>query len=212
VRRAAAIVVLSVTAAACQGSGGRTLTTYYDPQGLFRTQLPAANTITVAPPSSTPASSGPALLSGVVAEPPQPSPSPSTALPASSLLAAQPSADQTIYEAFVYTTTSFADLDQMTLFFLTADPAVDVKQEQPISVAGQRGRLVVADITRDGSLAASLSVALTLGNGETGYIVAAVFPPGSWGAERQDFLNVLASFDPVVPPTMQTYPLQPQAG
>src|ERR671928_687521 len=93
VRRTAALVLLAATAATCSSSGGRAFATYYDPQGLFRAELPVANSITVAPPQ--PSASGPGLLTGVIASPPQPSPSPSDSLGAGTLLPTQQPTDQT---------------------------------------------------------------------------------------------------------------------
>jgi hypothetical protein len=210
VRRTAALVLLAATAAACSSSGGRAFATYYDPQGLFRAELPVANSITVAPPQ--PSATGPGLLTGVIASPPQPSPSPSSALGAGSPFGAtQAPTDQTIYEVFAYTTRSFTDLDQMTLYFLTGAPGVDVQTESSIQLASDPARLVVADVSQNGSVAATVAVALTLGSSGTGYVVAAIFPPDTWEHERSDFLDVIGSFRATVPPALKTYPLQPQA-
>jgi hypothetical protein len=209
VRRATGISAIVFTLAACSSGGGRDLATYYDPAGLFRADLPAANSISVTPPQD--AGAGPGLLTGVVASPPQPSPSPSAGLSSGGLFSGtEPQGDLTTYEAFAFTTDSFDDLDAMTLFFLTGDPAVDVVEESAVRLADAPARLVVADISRGGQLSASIAAALTLGSDGTGYLVAAIFPPGRWGAERADFLEVLSSFRPTIPPTMQTYPLQPE--
>jgi hypothetical protein len=210
VRRALGILVVAGTLAACSGGATtREFATYYDPAGLFRTELPAANAITVAPPQ--PSVDGPGLLTGVIASPPQPSPSAATAFGGASsfVTAAQPT-DQTIYEAFAYTTGSFGDLDEMTLFFLTGDPSVDVLHEEDVRVADAPGRLVVADVSQGGAVSASVAIAMTLGSGGTGFVVGAIFTPGTWDAERGDFSHVLASFEPTVPPAMKTYPLQAQ--
>jgi hypothetical protein len=206
VKRIAAIVALAGTLAACSSASGRTFATYYDPQGLFRTELPVANSLTVAP--AQPSASGPGLLTGVIASPPQPSPSPSDSLGAGTLLPTQQPTDQTTYEAFAYTTSSFTDLDQMTLYFLTGAPGVDVQAEQSLDVAGDPGRLVIADVSQSGAVAASVSVALTLGTHGTGYVIAAIFPPGTWDHERADFLEVVRSFHASVPPALESFPLQ----
>jgi hypothetical protein len=206
VRRALGILVAAGILAACSSDTGRDFTTYYDPAGLFQTELPSANSITVAPPQ--PSTDGPGLLTGVIAEPPQPSPSAAAGFgAASSFITAQQPTDQTIYEAFAYTTGTFDDLDAMVLFFLTGDPTVDVLEEQDVRVADTPGRLVVADVSRDGVVSASVAIAMTLGSGGTGFVVGAIFAPGTWDAERPDLLRVLASFEPTVPPAMQTYPL-----
>jgi hypothetical protein len=205
VKPSLAVVAMALALVACSGDGGREFATYYDPQGLFTTHLPAADTLTVTPPQT--GGSGPGLLTGVIAQPPQPSPSPASGIGAfgSGLLAAGGSNDQTTYEAFAFTTSDFDDLDQMALYFLTGDPGVDLQHEDDIRLAGASGRLVVADVVRDGATTASVAAALTLGEGGTGYLVAAIFPPGTWDAERADFLRVVASFTPAVPPSIATF-------
>ena len=60
-------------------------------------------------------------------------------------------------------------------------------------------------------MTASVAAAITLGDGETGYLLAAIFPPGEWDAERGDFGRVLSSFDANVPPGLATFPMAGQA-
>jgi hypothetical protein len=67
-------------------------------------------------------------------------------------------------------------------------------------------------VENQGELTASLALAMTLGEGGTGYLVAAVFPAGEWQAERLDFLRVLESFRADVPPGLGTFPVTGQAG
>lgn len=196
---------LLVALVACSGASGRSFARYYDPQGLFAANLPAANDITVTPPQ--PSSSGPGILSGVIASPPQPSPSSQSALGGGLDLGQTASTDQTIYEAFVVTTDSFSSLADMTLYFLTRDPSIDVQLEQAIRFDGMPGRLVVADVVRGGNPAAGVAVALSLGAAGTGYLIAAIFPPGSWDGERSDFLRVVGSFRVDVPPGIATFPV-----
>ena len=206
-RRTIAVVATTLALAACGEAGGREFTTYYDPEGHFSTSLPAANTIEVTPPQ--PAATGPGLLTGVIASPPAPSPAPqSGGFGAGGMLQQQVPDDQTIYEAFAFTTDSFEDLDAMSLYFLTGDPAIDVDLDDPIRVAGFPGRLIVATATQGGVETASIAAALTLGEAGTGYLVAAIFPPGDWDAERDDFLDILASFEPDVPPSASTFDLR----
>ena len=96
----------------------------------------------------------------------------------------------------------------MVLAVLTGDPSVDVREEAPVKVDGMNGRLVVADVSNAGGPPnSSLAVAFTLGRGGTGYVLAAIFPPGQWDVERSDFDKVLASFRVSVPPGIQTIPL-----
>jgi hypothetical protein len=202
------VLLACLVLAACSGSANRDLARYYDPEGLFSADLPAANTLSVTPPQTGQRTAS--ILSGVVAAPPQPSASPSSALgdPLGGGIGQQaPAGDQTMYEVFVVTTNTLDSLDAMTLYFLTADPAIDVRDEQPVEVANAEGRLVVADIRRSGAVVASVAAALTLGSHGVGYIVAAVFPPGGWSNERSDFARVVASLRPSVPPALASFPL-----
>src|SRR5262245_42682140 len=74
--RAAFLTVLGLLAA-CSNDPGRDFARYYDGEGLFTLNLPAANTVTVTQPQS--GQDGPDLLTGVVSSPPAPSPSPASA-------------------------------------------------------------------------------------------------------------------------------------
>src|SRR5918992_1492584 len=78
VRRSLAALALAVILAACSGEDGRAFARYYDPRGLFTTNLPAANDIVVTPPST--ADEGPSFLTGVVSTPPLPSPEPQSGI------------------------------------------------------------------------------------------------------------------------------------
>jgi hypothetical protein len=207
-RAALGLALVCLMLASCSASENRDLARYYDPQGLFSAELPAANTLSVAPAQTGQRTAS--ILSGVVASPPQPSASPSSALgdPLGGGIGQQaPAGDQTMYEVFVVTTNGLDSLDAMTLYFLTGDPAVDVRDEQSIEVAQSEGRLVVADIHQSGSVAASLAAAFTLGSHGVGYIVAAVFPPGGWSKERSDFSRIVASLEPSVPSGVLSFPL-----
>ncbi|MEX2203750.1 MAG: hypothetical protein WD965_06650 [Actinomycetota bacterium] len=195
---------LALSLAACSGDSGREFATYYDPEGFFVTNLPAAHDLSVTPPQS--AGDGPGLLTGVLASPPQPSPAAAPTTTAFNLAPEEPQ-DQTIYEALAIVTSGFDDLDQMGLYFLTGDPAIDVQIDDPIRIDGHEGRLLVADITQNGQATASLAAAMTLGENGTGFLVAAVFPPGRWEAEREDFFRVLGSFRANIPPGLETFPV-----
>lgn len=206
VRRSALILLaLALGAASCSGAKDRELARYYDPEGLFTASLPAANDLSVTPPQTT--RGEPDLLSGVISQPPAPSPTPQAGGGIGAGFAQPAATDQTTYEAFVVTTDGFEDLSDMTLYYLTGDPSIDVRAEEPIRIDGAPGRLVVADSTQGGEPASSVAVAFSLGRGGTGYLVAAIFPPGGWGSERPDFLRVVASFDADIPPGLQTIPV-----
>ncbi len=203
------VLVLGVSALACSSGTNRTLARYYDPQGLFTTSLPAANDVTVTDPQ--PAQDGPSILSGVVSQPPAPSPSPQSGLGGlGSGLAQTAPADQTIYEAFALTTDTLPDLPAMTLSLLTGDPAIDVKSERAMRLDGMPARLVVADASQNGQVTAGLAVTLSLGTSGTGYVVAAIFPPGAWSSEQPDFLRVVRSFHAGVAPGIRTFPVAGQ--
>jgi hypothetical protein len=198
---AATSAVLILTG--CAHDEARDLARYYDEQGLFTLDLPAENEIVVTPPQE--AADGPGLLTGVVSSPPTPSPQAQPGL-GSSLTPTQQT-DQTIYQAYAVTTNGFEDLDQMALYFLTGDPTVDVVQDERTRLDGDPAELVVADVRSDGEVTASVAMALTLGDGKTGYLVAAIFPPGSWDGERPDFARVVRSFRAEVPPGLTTFPV-----
>jgi hypothetical protein len=202
------LALAPILLASCSGEEGRELARYYDPQGLFRVDLPAADVLTVTPPRS--GDGGPALLTGVVAQPPAPSPAPQAGLGALDFARAEEQ-DRTIYQALAVTTEGFEDLSEMGLFFLTGDPGIDVQLDEPVRIDGHEGRLVVADVENAGQVTATVAVALTLGQDGTGYLLAAVFPAGRWGSERPDFLRVLGSFRADVPPGLGTFPVTGQA-
>jgi hypothetical protein len=203
-RRHVAVVVFgALLLSACARDGGRDLARYYDERGLFTVNLPADNDLVVTPPQ--PPQEGPGLLTGVVASPPAPSPQAQPAFGGGLAPTEQP--DQTIYQAFAVTSDGFADLEEMALYFLTGDPVVDVVIDERTTLDGDVARLVVADVRSAGEVTASVAVALTLGNGQTGYLVAAIFPPGSWDEERADFDRVRRSFSADVPPGLTTFPV-----
>jgi hypothetical protein len=206
-RRVGVVLALALALGACASAKDRDLARYYDPEHRFSTRLPAANTLSVIPPQPT--ADGPTVLSGVISQPPLPSPSPASqfgGIGAGLAQQTEPS-DRTIYEAFAVTTDTFADLADMTLYFLTGDPSIDLREQRAVEIDGLPGRLLVVDSVRDGQVRASLAVALTLGEDGTGYLIAAIFPPGQWETEEPDFLRVLDSFRTEIPPLLRTYPL-----
>ncbi len=200
-------LLLALALSACASAKDRDLARYYDPEHRFSSRLPAANTLSVVPPQPT--ADGPTVLSGVISQPPLPSPSPASqfgGIGAGLAQQTEPS-DRTIYEAFAVTTDAFGDLSDMTLYFLTGDPSIDLREQRAVEIDGMPGRLLVVDSVQDGQVRASLAVALTLGEGGTGYLIAAIFPPGQWESEEPDFLRVVASFRTETPPLLRTYPL-----
>lgn len=206
---AAGVLVFALPVAACSSDGGREFARYYDPQGLFTTNLPAANDITVTPPQM--GGEGPSLLTGVISSPPLPSPQPQGGLGAFDLSQTEPP-DQTIYRAFAITTSGFEDLDQMGLFLLTGEPSIDVQLDEGARIDGLEARLLVADVLSNDEPAATAAAAFTLGADGTGYILIAVFPPGNWDSERDDFMRILGSFRANVPPGLETFPVTGEEG
>ncbi len=207
--RAAFVIVLAVLAA-CSNDPSRDFARYYDDQGLFTLNLPAANDVTVTQPQS--GQEGPELLTGVVSSPPAPSPSPAGGgFGGGFAAAAEEPPDQTVYQAFAVASEGFDDLDEMALFFLTGDPVIDVLIDDRATMGGDDARLIVADVNNAGNVTAGVAAAMTLGDGETGYLIAAVFPPGDWGSQEADFRRILESFRSHVPPGLKTFPVTQQA-
>ncbi|HEY2964977.1 MAG TPA: hypothetical protein VGJ99_01720 [Actinomycetota bacterium] len=172
---------------------------------MFALNLPSANDFTVTPPQ--PAQRGPRFLTGVVSSPPAPSPSPASGAFGGIDAAAQGEPDQTIYRAYAVTDDGFDDLDQMALYYLTGNPIVDVTIDDPTHVDGNPARLIVADIDRGGEVTSSVAAAMTLGDGATGYLIVAIFSPGGWEDERDDFERIVRSFQTDVPPGLETFPV-----
>jgi hypothetical protein len=194
---------------ACTRDSGREFARYYDEQGMFALNLPSANDFTVTPPQ--PGQSGPRFLTGVVSSPPAPSSSPASGAFGGIDAAAQGEPDQTIYRAYAVTADGFDDLDQVALSFLTGDPIVDVTIDDPTQVDGNPARLIVADIDQGGEVTSSVAAAMTLGDGTTGYLILAIFPPGGWDDERDDFERIVRSFRTDVPPGLETFPVDGRA-
>lgn len=206
-RRTAGLAFLSLLVAACGAAPARSLVDYHDPGGRFVASLPAANTFTVVPTRLETAST-PGVLAGVIAEPPalaSPSASPTSAIGGFGI--GPTSDDRTIFQALVVTTDGFTSLDDMTLYFLTNDSTFDVRETRAIRVAGEPGRLVVADYRAGDAATAGVAGAFTLGRDGVGYLIAAIFPPGTWAAQRADFLAVVRSFRSAVPPQEAAIPV-----
>lgn len=207
VRRLIAGLAVTAVFSAGGSEGGRELARYYDPEGYFVTSLPAANDLVVTPPQ--PAVDGPGLLTGVVARPPQPSPeaAPQPGLGGRFAASQTEIPDQTVYQAFAITTEEFEDLGAMGLFLLTADPSTDVQIDDEIRIDGLEARLVVADMEQNGTVTTGVAAAFTLGVGGTGFLVAAIFPPGEWDHERADFFRMVDSFRTGISPGLAAFPV-----
>jgi hypothetical protein len=77
-------------------------------------------------------------------------------------------------------------------------------------VDGDPARLIVADIDQAGEVTACVAAAMPRGDGATGYLILAVFPPGGWDEERDDFERIVRSFRTDVPPGLETFPVAGQ--
>lgn len=186
-------IVASAISAGCGGAGSpstREFVRYHDPNGVFIADLPATHVLAATEPRAE-GQTAPGILAGVIAEPPG-EPSPSSGLGGGIALAADP--DRTSFQVLVITSGGFESLEDMVLSYLTADPFIDVREERPTRVGGDPGLLLVADVLRDGAPTAGIAAVFSLGHGGTGVILASVFPPGTWDAERADFLRLLRSF------------------
>jgi hypothetical protein len=203
--RSTLVVTAIVALASCTDEGGRAFARYYDPEGFFTTNLPAANAISVAP-GEAPVPGTPTFLTGVESLPPQPSPQAPQGF-GGALGATTAPSDLTVYRAFAISTDAFADLNEMALFFVTSNPTFDVLLDEPVRIDTTDARLLVVDALEGDQVISSLAVALTLGRNDTGYLVVALFPEGTWDDERADFLRILGSFRMSVPPGFSTIPV-----
>ena len=188
----------AVVLAGCAGTSSRTLERYYDPRGQFSAELPAANTVQVLQPQA--GTSGPSLVSGVSSVPATPSPSSQAVGDLSGLGAGTTtSSDQTQFQVLVIGNGSYQTPQDVALLQLQ-DPAADLKVQQPITIGGRRGLLIVADYAATGTTPAySVASGFTL-NGPLAYWIRAVFPQGQWNSEEAGFLEVLRSFRTNVAP------------
>jgi hypothetical protein len=191
-------VGVALLLAGCSGRSGRPLERYYDPQGQFSAELPAANTVQVLQPQS--GTSGPSLVAGVSSVPASPSPSAQSVGDLSGLGAGTTtSSDQTQFDVLVIGNGSYQTPQDVALLQLQ-DPAADLKVQQQITIGGRRGLLIVADYAATGTTPAySVASGFTL-NGPLAYWIRAVFPQGQWSSEEAGFLEMLRSFRTSVAP------------
>jgi hypothetical protein len=200
--RIALLGTLVVLLSACSGGARRPLERYYDPNGLFSAELPAANDVTVVQPQNS--SSGPSVLSGVFSSPPSTSPSPGGTAALGAGTAVQ--SDQTVYRIFVITGDTFASPEDLSLVQMS-DPSADLKTQESTAIGGHDGLLVVADYKASDAGPAFSAASGFLLSGGVGYWIFAAFPAGGWGGEQADFMSVLRSFRIDVPPGVPLAPL-----
>ena len=197
-RRMLLTLGIALLLAGCSGSATRPLERYYDPQGQFSAELPAANTVQVLQPRG--ASSGPSLVTGVSSLPATPSASPGAEDIAGGLgNAATTSSDQTQYRVLVIAGGSYQTAQDVSLLQME-DPAADLKVQEPVTIGGGRGLLIVADYAATGTTPAYSVASGFMVSGPLAYWISAAFPEGQWSGEEADFLEVLHSFRTNVSP------------
>jgi len=184
--------------AGCSGTSARPLERYYDPQGQFSAELPAANTVRVLQPQSS--TSGPSIVTGVTSQPAVASPSPGAG-DITGGLATTPAAasDQTLYQVLVLGNGSYQTPQDVALEQLQ-DPAADLKVQQRITIGGREGLLVVSDFAATSTAPAYSEASGFVLNGPIAYWIRAVFPEGQWSSQEASFLDVLRSFRMSVAP------------
>jgi len=200
----AALVALALLAG-CSTSTPLSTQRYYDPGGFFNAQLPSANQIVVMPVQKLNPQMD--LLSGVVALPQTPSPSPSAAFGGGALGQAVTQTDMAWYSVAAVKAkgiTSVTDLASQ-LLGQTTNPKLEAQQR--VIVNGLPGLLVVANHTDDtGAPDYSDASAFFLYKG-VGFWVRELFPYGEWSQRSPDFRSVMQSFQPGVPAGVVAVPL-----
>jgi hypothetical protein len=195
----------------CSGGSSRSLERYYDPQGQFSAELPAANTVQVLQPQGS--TSGPSLVAGVSSVPASPSPAPGGLADTTGGLGttATGSSDQTQYRVLVIGNGSYSTPQDVARLQLD-DPAADLKVQEQVTIGGRKGLLVVADYEATSNSPAYSEASGFLVNGALAYWILAAFPSGQWNSEEADFLRVLRSFRTRVSPGIPIAPLPNTSG
>lgn len=209
-RRMLLPVGVALLLAGCSGTSARPLERYYDPQGQFSAELPAANSVQVLQPQS--ATSGPSLVSGVSSVPASPSPSAQAVGDLSGLgTTTTTGSDQTQYQVLVIGNGSYQTPQDVALLQLQ-DPAADLKVQQRMTIGGRRGLLIVADYAATSTTPAYSEASGFVLNGPLAYWISAVFPAGQWGSQEASFLEVLRSFRTSVAPGVRLAALSNSSG
>jgi hypothetical protein len=139
-RRLPPALALGLTLAACSSGTSTATERYYDPAGLFSARLPAANDILVMPKQRVENSEP--LLSGVLALPPQASPSPGALSVGTQPVTQQDTAIYAVFAVQTKAATSAADLGGK-LLGSTITPTI--LSQRRIVAGGLHGVLAVAD-------------------------------------------------------------------
>jgi hypothetical protein len=204
-RRVLPLLAVLATLAAC--SNGQSVTTqrYYDPAGLFSTRLPAANDLLVMPKQAIEGNAP--LLSGVLAIPPQASPSPSTQ-PFGGGIQPVTQQDTAIYGVFVVRAAGVNSVGDLATTLLTGTMGPNLVSQRLISAGRLQGLLAVVDHHDDTNSANDYTDASAFFlKGRVGYWIRELFPPGQWDQRRDTFMEILRSFRPTVPAGLPGVPL-----
>lgn len=171
---------------------------YFDPTGLFSVDLPTEHAVTVIP-GEAPSDTGALQVVGGV----QAAPRPPDNAGGFGALGAQTARDQTVYSVWVIRSPAIETTDDL-VSVITTLPGADLRVQQPASIGGMAGELVVTDLeTETGVHTAAWGFVI---EGGTGYILEAAFA-GDWEGERGDFTRILDSFRPDVPAGLDAVPI-----
>ena len=162
---------------------------YYDPAGLFSTDLPAANDMSVFAPQQTP--EGTHILSGVISSPGQPAPAQGGG-GFGGLSTPQPTGDQSVYLVWAVEAGTADTPESLSTTLPDFGPGVDVRLREAVQIGGHIAALVVADRARLGRTDASGFTVV----GGVGYWIQVLLPPGEWEGRREDVLRLFRSFRP----------------
>jgi hypothetical protein len=191
--------------AGCSSSTPLTTQRYYDPGGFFSAQLPSANQLVVMPVQKI--STELDLLSGVVALPQTPSPSPSQAFGGNALGQPATQTDTAWYSVAAVKAKGIANVTDLASKLLgeTVNPKLEAQQR--VIVDGLPGLLVVANHTNDAGDPDYSDASAFFLYQDVGFWVRELFPYGEWDTRSHGFRQVMQSFQPGVPAGVVAVPL-----
>jgi hypothetical protein len=174
----------------CTPPADRSMIRYLDPEGLFATDLPEANDLTVIPPD--PGDGTQRILSGVSSAPPQGG----DGLAVPSRFQQQPDVAQ--WSVFVIESDPAPASPSEVTDLLTTAPNVTVDERDTIGASDRTWSWVVGEIAVDTGTF-GFAAAGTVDD-DLGYLVVEYFPSGDWPTQEQDFGDVVDSFTTGPPP------------
>lgn len=204
VRKLVPVLVLVLSLGACSGGSSPDTQRYYDPTGLFSARLPAANDILVVPGQELEGSKP--LLSGVLALPPEASPSPN-GMGIGGGVVPNTRTDSAIYAVYAVDATGSKTLGELGSSLLGGTIEPSVVSEQDVKAGKLSGLLAVVDHkdSNDSSNNYTDASAFFL-DGTTGYWIREIFASGQWESRKDTFLEIVRSFRPDVPPGVTAVP------